>query len=166
MKSFKDREGRAWDLFLTLGSLKRIKAATGLDMLDLRQWESNETNPLNRLSHDPAVLADTLCALCRSQLDSRGLTDEQFADALGGEAIDDALMALVEEWADFFHQGRKPTESTLLRQSLKVLTEIRARNAATAETLSKITVEQILNRSPTNSPESLVSTPTPSPSVN
>lgn len=165
MKSFKDREGRAWDLFLTLGSLKRIKAATGLDMLDLRQWTA-ESNPLNRLSQDPVVLADTLCALCRSQLDQRGLTDEQFADALGGEAIDDALLALVEEWADFFHQGRKPTESTLLRQALDVLKEVRARNAAMAETLAKVTVEQILSRSPTNSPASSESTPAPSPSAN
>lgn len=163
MKSFKDREGRAWDLFLTLGSLKRIKAATGLDMLDLRQW-SAESNPLNRLSQDPVVLADTLFALCRSQLDVRGLTDEQFADSLGGEAIDDALLALVEEWSDFFHQGRKPTESTLLRQALDVLKEVRARNAATAETLAKVTVGEILSRSRTNSPASSESIPIPSPS--
>jgi hypothetical protein len=167
VKSFKDREGRAWDLVLNLGSLKRIKAATGLDMLDLNVASKQRSDVFERLSTDPVTLADALCAVCRPQLDTRNISDDAFAEALGGEAIDDALVALVGEWADFFRQRRNEVAATFLDQALVMIAEVRERMNQTAPQLREaLSADRLFSKSPTNSPGSSESTPTPSLSAN
>jgi len=167
VRTFRDTEGREWVLALTLGSLRRIKASAGLDMLDLGQWDKEASNPFLRLSRDAVTLADTLCALCQTQMVERGISEERFAESLGGQSIDDALIALVEEWSDFFRQGRREMESMLLRRALEVLTETRAKMTQAIAVMDReMTVEKILSASRTNSPESSESTPAPSLSAN
>ena len=167
MRTFRDTEGREWVLSLTLGSLRRIKASAGLDMLDLGQWDKQASNPFLRLSRDVVTLADTLCALCQTQMTERGISEDQFAEALGGQSIDDALIALVEEWSDFFRHARKETEALILRRALDVMNEARKRTILAAAVIDRqMTVEKIFASLPTNLPESSESTPVPSPSAN
>lgn len=167
MRTFRDNEGREWVLALTLGSLRRIKASAGLDMLDLGKWDKEASNPFLRLTRDAVTLADTLCALCHTQIVERQITEEQFAESLGGQSIDDALIALVEEWADFFRQGRREMDSMLLRRALEVLMETRSKMAQAVAVMDReMTVDKILSSSRTNSQASSESTPAGSPSAN
>ena len=165
MTSFKDREGRVWDLSINLGSLKRIKAATGLDMLDLNVAAKQRSDVFERLSTDPITLADALCAVCRPQMDARGIDDDTFASALGGEAINDALVAIVEEWADYFHQRGNEVAAAFLHHMLAMIKELRQRLNEVVPTLREaMTTDRLFSKSPTNSQASSESTPTPSPS--
>jgi hypothetical protein len=165
VRTFRDREGREWQIDLTLGALMRIKASTGLDMLDLQAPKEGRVDVFDRLSTDPVTLADTLCAICRPQLDARSLTDSQFADAMGGEAIDSALIALVQEWSDFFHRRGAEAKAKLLAMAVKVMQGLNDRmNAATATLDEGKAVESILGSMSTNSRGSSASTPAGSPS--
>lgn len=167
MRSFKDREGRVWDMSINLGSLKRIKAATGLDMLDLNVAAKQRSDVFERLSTDPITLADALCAVCRPQMDARGIDDDTFASALGGEAINDALVAIVNEWADFFRQRRNEVNATFLDQMVVMIEDVRQRMNAVAPKLREaMTTERLFSKSPTNSQASPESTQIPSPSGN
>lgn len=167
MTSFKDRDGRVWDLSLNLGSLKRIKAATGLDMLDLNVAAKQRSDVFERLSTDPITLADALCAVCRPQMDARGIDDDTFASALGGEAINDALVAIVKEWSDFFRQRGNEVAATFLERILVMIEELRQRMNDAAPTLREaMTTERLFSKLPTNSQASSESTQIPSPSGN
>lgn len=167
MRTFRDRDGREWQIDLTLGALMRIKASTGLDMLDLQPSKAGRVDVFDRLSTDPVTLADTLCAICRPQLDARSLTDSQFADALGGEAIDTALIALIEEWADFFRRRGAEAKAKLLAVTVGVMRKMTERMNTSLVGLDEAkAVDSILTSMRTNSRELSESTPVGSPSAN
>lgn len=166
MRTFRDREGREWQIDLTLGALMRIKASTGMDMLDVDLSAADGPAEFRRLATDPITLADTLCAVCRSQITARSLTDEQFADALGGEAIDTALVALVQEWADFFRRRGAEAKAKLLEMVVKVMAGTRDRiNQAVSKIDTEAAAASILGNMSTNSRASSESTPEGSPSA-
>jgi hypothetical protein len=106
MRTFKDNAGRTWSLTLNVWTVKKVRDLLGVDLLDL--GGESATGPsdkkpglLFRLIADPVLLVDVLYVVCRDQADETGITDEQFGRAMGGDAIDAATKAFLEELADF-----------------------------------------------------------------
>ena len=99
MKTFNDSAGRTWKLELTIAAAKRVKALTGTDLLALDQ---GDPPALTKLGLDVMLLCDVIFAVLQPQADAAGVSDEQFGESLGGEAILAARNAFFEELADFF----------------------------------------------------------------
>ena len=103
MKTFRDNDGRSWNLTLNVYAVKKVRDLLGVDLLDLGGETPSAKEPglLYRLIADPVLLVDVLYVVCRDQADQAGVTDEQFGRAMAGDAIDAATRAFLEELADF-----------------------------------------------------------------
>jgi len=101
MRTFADSAGRQWKVELTLGAAKRIQALTGVNLLEL---DRGDPPLLTRLGLDVMLLCDVIFAVLEPQAEAAGVSDEQFGEALGGEAILAARTAFFEELADFFRR--------------------------------------------------------------
>lgn len=105
MHPFTDTTGRAWELALTIGAAKRVKGILGVDLLDLAGG-----NPplITRLHTDAMLLIDTIFVILKPEAEAAGVTDEQFGEALGGDAAWNAYQAFTAELEDFFRQFHRP----------------------------------------------------------
>jgi len=161
MLTFRDNANRTWTVAVTVASVKRVRAMVGLDLLD-----AGEGRVFDRLATDPVLLVDVLYAVCKPELDAAGVTDEQFGEALAGDAIDRATDALLEDLVAFFPTARRK----VLNRALAKLRAVEAR--ATDLALARIDspeldaeLDRILAGEPsTNSPLSPASTQTREPS--
>lgn len=141
MHSFEDTEGRTWNLAITFGSIKRAKDLLGVNLLNplaTRKYKTNgrarRSQPLlTRLQLDPALLVDLIFALLRPQAEQQGVTDEQFAEALGGEAAYEAYRAFMEEWQVFFHGLRREAEARAIRANKEMIEAETAKNVELVE---------------------------------
>ena len=101
MKTFKDNAGRDWTIAVNVASIKRLR-----DTLDVDLMGVIEGDLLQRLYADPVLLVDVVYVLCKPRADELEVTDEQFGQAMGGDAIELATAALVDEIIDFFPNRR------------------------------------------------------------
>src|SRR5687768_2275553 len=100
MSTFKDSAGREWHIRFD-----------GLLLADLRQQHQINLADLTgadylALDRDPSVLTVAVAHLVRDQLTAAKVTREQFAAALVGQSLDDALEALWEAAKVFFPPKR------------------------------------------------------------
>lgn len=103
MKTFKDSAGRSWNISITVDSIKRVQAATGLNLCQLHEGEP----PLIlRLEQDVALLFDVIWQLIETQAAPMGVTQEQFAASIDAASVGPAATAFWEELADFFQSLR------------------------------------------------------------
>lgn len=161
MKSFKDNQDRTWEVAVNVSAVKRV--------LDLCQVDLRLPNPevLERLGGDVILLVNVLYVLCKSQADRQGVSDEQFGEALAGDALEQATNAFAEAWADFFPQSRRSVLNAALAKGRDVdrrvaelaVTEIAGQDV---ELLAK---QLISGKEPGPSPASSASTPEASPSA-
>jgi hypothetical protein len=115
MKSFTDSKGRSWTIEANVSSLRRVQAATGIDLTRLADPQDGT---LSRLTGDLFALFDCLCALVQPQLTERNVSTEQFGEALDEESAERAVVALLEAVIDFFQDGKR----TLLKRALHKVT--------------------------------------------
>ena len=104
MRTFRDNDGRSWDLTLNIYAVKQVRDVLGVDLLDPSgspKGENADDCLLRKLIADPVLLVDVLYVVCRDQAEKAGVTDEQFGRAMAGDAIDEATRAFLEELADF-----------------------------------------------------------------
>lgn len=127
MKTFTDRQGRSWTIEINYTSLRRVKAATGVDLTRLVDPKSDV---MGQLTGDPFVLFDCLVALLQPQLDDKGITAEQLGESLDEESADKAAVALIEAAIDFFQEGKR---MLLKRAFAKVTTAAQRRQTASLD---------------------------------
>lgn len=102
MKTFTDNTGKTWSIAINVGTVKRVRASLDVNLLD-----AVEGKLIERLVSDPILLCDVIFVLCQQEAETRGITDEQFGQAMAGDAIDAATSALLEELVDFFPSGKR-----------------------------------------------------------
>lgn len=100
-REFTDEQGRVWRLWLDVNQLRKVRERTGFDGADLLNPET-----MRRLD-DPVLLVDVLFVLVESQIASKRLTEEQFAEALVGDAIERAFVALIGAVQDFLPSSQR-----------------------------------------------------------
>ena len=96
MKSFTDNTGRTWTLSVTVGTIKRVRALCNVDLAGVISIESGA---------QPKV--DVLYAVCKPEADAKGVSDEEFGQAMSGDAIEMATTALLDEVIDFFPETKR-----------------------------------------------------------
>lgn len=96
MKTFTDEKKRVWEIAVNVQAIKRVRGLLSLDLLEVVEGKLIE-----RLIRDPVLLCDVVYAVCKPQADAAGVTDEEFGQAMAGDAIDHATTALLTELVDF-----------------------------------------------------------------
>jgi len=99
MKTFTDNAGRTWTVLMNLDTAKRVKSLLDVNLLEA---DKGDPTPLQRLATDLMFICDVVYVAIKPQADKLGVTDVQFAEAMGGDAMLAAHNALMEELADFF----------------------------------------------------------------
>ena len=125
MRTFKDNAGRVWSVQLDVAALKRVRSLLGVNLLEVIE----SPKMIDKLSNDPVFLCDVLYAVVKPEADAQKLTDEDFGRAMGGDALDGASTAFLEELVDFFPQSRR----RLLRRAMEKLGVFQAKALAVAE---------------------------------
>ena len=159
MRTFKDNAGRDWTLAVNTAAIKRIRAALDVDLMGVVEGEL-----LRRLYADPVLLVDVIYVACRPEADKVGVTDEQFGEAMAGDAIDAATAALVEEIVDFFpnRRDRERARKVLAKvdatvERIQDALDLKADSPALQEELDRIVASA--GESSTGSPGSPASSP-------
>ena len=123
MQSFADNAGRSWTVRLNVDVLRRVRALCKVNLMDAASGDLAD-----RLAADPVLLCDVLYAVCKAEADAGGVSAEAFAEALGGDAIDEATAALLEELVDFFPKRRRE----VLRRAMAKRADLQERAAGAA----------------------------------
>ena len=124
MKTFKDCEGREWQIAINIATLKRVKETLNFDLLDVAQGKE-----LDRLITDPYLLVNVLYVLCKPQADEHTITDEQFGEGMAGDAIEDATTAMLEELVNFSRRRLRPA----LTKAMQKMNELEEKAAELIE---------------------------------
>lgn len=158
MKSFTDSGGRQWALAVNVDSIKRVRALLEVDLMTIIEGKL-----IDKLLSDPVMVVDIVYALCKPAADAAGVNDEQFGQAMAGDAIDNATAALLEDLTDFFPKGRRsPLKAAIAKvQQADSLALTRAAGKIQAINLESL-MQPVAGSSSTNSLELSESTPDPS----
>ena len=167
MQIFKDRDGREWQVVLNVFQMKRVRAALGIDLVNVIELEKDgqvKVDMIDRIANDPCLLVDILWVLVQEQAKPLNVTDEQFGTALAGDAIEAATKAFLDELVDFFPGARRlflKKAVELARKFGGEANEVLEKALEDPELESR--VRESMNSS-TSSPESSASIPDLSPS--
>jgi len=140
MHSFKDAEGRSWNISITVNELKAIRNSVSVDGKGFDLIGGDITDTLYQLSKDPVLLVDVLYVICRKQCEERKVSDIQFGEALVGDSIEHAADAMMEELTDFFPHERREQMKKLLTIGRAAEKQI---NLGLNSKIAKLTPEQI-----------------------
>jgi len=110
VKTFRDARDREWTVEVTVATVERVLAEADVDMLD-----TGDENVFLQMTTQPVRIVHVLYAVLKPQMEAKGLSCEEFADGMKGDAIARASEALTEEWLDFFPD---PAERRALRTAM------------------------------------------------
>lgn len=114
---YTDLNGHEWHIRITVADLERVKAeCDGIDLLDLVDPESEATARLANVYN----LAAVLWTLLRPEAERRGISPEEYASGLAGDALNAAKDAMLEALAGFFPD---PQRRRMLRQVWRLMRE-------------------------------------------
>lgn len=137
MSKFKTTDGREWVVAVNVGTVKRVREATGVNVLALISDQAAITDAFS----DDVKLAEVIVSLIRPQLETAGVSDDQFFSAIDGTVIENATEALLAEVANFFPEPRR---TVLLTAMAKVQTAMKAKNhAGAAEALKALETMEV-----------------------
>ena len=115
MHTFSDTQGRPWTITLNVDAIRRVRSVLNINLLD-----AIEGKLLERLITDPVLLCDILFVVIQPQAITHGISDEDFGRSLGGDVLDVATTALLEELVDFFPSAKR----TVFRKALIKLKQL------------------------------------------
>ena len=118
MAEFMDTKKRRWPVALTVGDIRRIRTATGVDLLSLFDEKSTA---LMELQTDLQLLLDVLFEATRKAREAKGVDDEEFADSLDADCAESAVNALLEALVDFFPSARRAALRAALAASNRAI---------------------------------------------
>ena len=128
MATFKDTTGREWEIKVHLGTIERARDDTGVNILEwgMHHKDDDPTETLLfRLRGDPILLANIVWAIVRDKEATEDARDA-FMEALSGDALWDARVALEDAIVNFT-RGPEKARLTKVRETLaKIMDEILA----------------------------------------
>lgn len=129
MAQFTDTLGRQWNVDLTIGTARRLKAAGVVDLL------SDESGKLiESLIGDVGKLLDVIWTCVHDQAATLGVDQDAFWDAIDGDVIDQATEALLEALVNFTRPSRRPALRAVLSRMRAAETKMATRMTEWAET--------------------------------
>jgi hypothetical protein len=124
MQAFRDGSDKAheWLLHINVASIRRVRAATGVDLAAL------PASGLGEFLSDVVKFVDVLWVLVEPQAKERGVSDEDFGASLSGDSLVRAAEAFVEELIDFFPAPRRGPLREMVKKG-RQLDDVMARMA-------------------------------------
>lgn len=113
MARFYDEHSRPWEVKVTVGSAKRVRSMTGVDVLKIL----DQPEILSEVAADPIRFVDVLYALCKPEADRLELSEDDFHEALAGESIEKAVDAFLEALVSFFPPARRKALERILTKA-------------------------------------------------
>jgi len=160
MKTFTDNAGRTWSLAIHVDAIKRVRGTLDVDLMS-----AVDGKLLERLVADPVLLCDVLFVLVQPEAEAHNISAADFGRALGGDAIDQATKALLEELVAFFPLGKRRLLQTALdkyRALEQRALEVAEQRLASPELAAELERHlQTLGSWSGSSPASSASTPDP-----
>ena len=89
---FRDEKGRQWNLKITVGKAMLLRDEMNLD---INQLIDPKSGLLHELIVDSWKLLDILLLLTRDERKEQNISESDFANALGGETLDEATEAFL-----------------------------------------------------------------------
>ena len=118
MQTFKDNLDRVWTISLNIANVKKIKESLKVNIM-----EAVEGDLLPRIATDPILLCDMIFVLCKEEADKKNISDIDFGKSMGGDAIEQATDAFLQELITFFPQRRR----RLLKKSLNKMRDLESK---------------------------------------
>jgi hypothetical protein len=143
-RTFNDANGREWEVNVNAASARRAREIAGIDLFKIAE---DRFALMARLSEDLILLADTLYAVCKTQADALEITDEQFGEAMIGDAIEAGFDALMEGICDLLPgNDRREAMRKVYHAASQASQEIRQQgSAAITQALQSLTTAEIMN---------------------
>jgi len=139
--TFKLRSGEQFVIEISMATVKRVRQLLGVNVLDIL----GTSDELGGYITDDVKTVDVLCAICRPQLERRGMSDEDFGRGFDQEALVNATNTLMDEVADFFQEPRKGLVKQAIAKARAIAAEMERRQVAAAEAaLSKLDFSTLL----------------------
>lgn len=107
----KDTLGREWDFRFTGRTVRELAAETRLDTKALQ----GESSLLHKVGTDESTLYLVLWITIRPQAIERGVTEEEWFDALDN----DCLQAAAQEWIDAYVNFSHPARKAILHKTME-----------------------------------------------
>jgi hypothetical protein len=121
MPEFRDLNGKTWQLSLTIGKARAIKAQLGVDLLAVSDMAAN---PLVRLADNPDMLCGVLWALVNPDWPRVVGDEEAFWNAVDDQVLELATAALTEALLAFFRPGKRAVVRAALDLQSKTETRL------------------------------------------
>jgi hypothetical protein len=147
---------RTWNVSLNIGTIKRVKnSSLGIDLVEINQPlrdpdadlgvpPDKDAPPLIlQLATDPCLLCDVLYVLCKPDADKIPITDEDFGQSMGGNALRDGQAALFAELTDFFQQLGRTEKANVVSQAERI---VKATMGAANQRMMSVDVEGLTDR--------------------
>lgn len=159
MRVFTDGKKRKWTLDLTIGCVRRIKAAIGIDLTAPQQTVSPEGKPIEqspdasgspagailaqRLASDVMLLVDVLWEAISPQAAAIDVGLDDFLEALPPDLLKIARDAFHQEWDDFFQRLGREDQAAIVRGANELQAELEAETLRGSQTLLTAAKNQI-----------------------
>jgi hypothetical protein len=160
MRIFHDAGRREWKIDVEAECISRVKEMTGILLLELVTTEGAQ-----QIESDPLKLIEILYAVCLPEIEERSLSQKEFRKVFRGDALDEAVDALVAEIVDFFPKSRRTVVQTLVNKGKEVQEVLVRRITSDLNNLDpEKVVANLRGVNSGSSPASLESIPDTSPS--
>lgn len=116
MACFKTTDGAAWTVAVNVGTVKRVREATNVDLLGI----ISDGTTISGLFSDYVKLAEVIAAVIQPELKAAGKSVDDFLSVIDGPVMESATEALLREIANF---SREPQRTLLLAAIDKVMAQ-------------------------------------------
>lgn len=118
MHTFSDGKNRQWEIAGNFATYSRVKSRCSVDLTDI---VTEERKSLTQLA-DPFTLGDVIWCMVEVQAERRGVSRDDFAEGLDGDAWEAAARALMDEMVFFCRPSARP----MLTMTIKKIDDARA----------------------------------------
>ena len=118
MAKFVDNNGRDWIVSISYASIERVQSLVGVNLCEIVMGGQLAS----QFIWDSLMVSQVLWALCKPEADQAKITRDQFLDAIQGDPIDIAAIAVVEAMdTGFFSRHKRSIIRDLLVEMKKAL---------------------------------------------
>lgn len=107
MKTFKDADGKTWEIRINPHTIDLVR-----DRLGVNLWEYDQA--LKVLFADPPKAVHAAYLLCDAQTGGGRVSEEEYAQGLNGDVIDAMVQAMVDEMLFFSPASIRPKLQELM----------------------------------------------------
>ncbi len=136
---FTDATGEVWPVEVNGGTIKRAASLLQVDLGRPLEGPEGELPFITRFDTDIVFKVDMLYVVCLPQIQERGLSDEQFAERLEGDALYAASEAFWGSLANFYRGLKQMHVVTAIEKQRDVIRNVYEKTEAAFrnETLSQ-----------------------------